>query len=85
MASAPPLRERRCWRAILALHPRGVVVIAGFGAVALFAVVRRIVRFWSLAPAGLVLAAVLLVTQRLDRLIIRVPTRSSPGACPVRR
>jgi hypothetical protein len=55
-----------------AVHPRGVVVIAGFGAVALFAVVRRIVRFWSLAPAGLVLAAVLLVIQRLDRLIIRV-------------
>ena len=48
------------------------MVIAGFGAVALFAVVRRIVRFWSLAPAGLVLAAVLLITQRLDRLIIRV-------------
>ncbi|MGP0025284.1 MAG: hypothetical protein ACLPKE_18285, partial [Streptosporangiaceae bacterium] len=55
-----------------ALHPRGAVVIAGFGAVALFAVARRIVRFWSLVPAGLVLAAVLLATQRLDRLIIRV-------------
>ena len=52
-----------------AVHPRGVVVIAGFGAVALFAVLRRMVRCWSVAPAGLVLAAMLLVVQwqRLSR------------------
>ena len=52
-----------------AVHPRGVVVIAGFALIAIIATIRRIVRAWTLPLAGLVVAAVVWAALRLDRLI----------------
>ena len=52
-----------------AVHPRGVVVIAGFALIAIIATIRRIVRVWTLPLAGLVVAAVVWAALRLDRLI----------------
>jgi hypothetical protein len=52
-----------------AVHPRGVVVIAGFAVIAIVAAVRRIVRLWSVPLAALVVAACVWATLRLDRLI----------------
>ena len=46
-----------------------MVVIAGFALIAIIATVRRIVRFWTLPLAGLVVAAIVWATLRLDRLI----------------
>ena len=52
-----------------AVHPRGVVIIAGFALIAIIATVRRIVRFWSLPLAGLVVGVTVWATLQLDRLI----------------
>ena len=65
------------------MHPRGVVVIAGFALIAIIATVRRIVRFWTLPLAGLVVAAVVWATLRLDRLIADLHLPRRP-AQPVR-
>ncbi len=52
-----------------AVHPRGLVVVIGFAAVAVYAAVRRIVPAWTLAAAGVTLAVVVGVTGRLNRYI----------------
>lgn len=55
-----------------AVHPRGLVVIIGFGLVAVFAAVRRIVPAWTLVPAAVVVGAVLGATKLLDNTIKRL-------------
>lgn len=52
-----------------AVHPRGLVVVIGFAVVAVLAAVRRMVPAWTLAAAGLALAAVVAAAFRLDRHI----------------
>ena len=52
-----------------AVHPRGLVVVAGFAVVAVYAAVRRIVPAWTLAAAGVALAVAVAVTFRVDRYI----------------
>jgi len=52
-----------------AVHPRGLVVVIGFAAVAVLAAVRRIVPAWTLAAAGPTLAVVVEGAGRLNRYI----------------
>ena len=68
-----------------AVHPRGVVIIAGFALIAIIATVRRIVRFWSLPLAGLVVGATVWAALRLDRLIAGLTIPRVRAACPGRR
>jgi hypothetical protein len=52
-----------------AVHPRGLVVVIGFAVVAVLATVRRMVPAWTLAAAGLALAAVVEAAFLLNRHI----------------
>jgi hypothetical protein len=52
-----------------AVHPRGLVVVIGFAVVAVYAAVRRMIPAWTLAAAGVALAAVIGVTVGLNRHI----------------
>jgi len=52
-----------------AVHPRGLVVVIGFAAVALLATVRRMVPAWTLAAAAVALAGVVVAAARLNHYI----------------
>ena len=53
-----------------AVHPRGLVIVIGFALVVVAATAFRVVRAWSLAVAGPVLAAAVWAAVRLDDLIL---------------
>lgn len=61
-----------------AIHSRGLVIVIGFGVVAVFAAIRRLIPAWTVAAAGIVTLAVLGASKWLDRRIVDLVYAEGP-------